>query len=234
MSTADKIAFVNLLSAARLAGHRGLGVRQPEVGAADGRRRRGVRRHRAAARASATPRSCRTWRASTGRPRPASPTSRSSPPSTETFSRKNINQSIDESLRHLRGGLRARAARRACASAATCPPRSAVRTKVRCHPTIGAPTLTERLLDLGVYEVAVSDTIGIAHPGQVRQVLEPRARARARASVWRCTFTTRAAPRSPTSWRRCRWESRPSMRRRADWAAVRTRRAPPATWPPTI
>jgi hydroxymethylglutaryl-CoA lyase len=31
--------------------------------------------------------------------------------------------------------------------------------------------LTSRLLDLGVYEVAVSDTIGIAHPGQVRSVL---------------------------------------------------------------
>ena len=28
--------------------------------------------------------------------------------------------------------------------------------------------LTERLLDLGVFEVAVSDTIGVAHPGQVR------------------------------------------------------------------
>ena len=29
-----------------------------------------------------------------------------------------------------------------------------------------------RLLDLGVFEVAVSDTIGIAHPGQVPRVLE--------------------------------------------------------------
>src|SRR5204863_8255848 len=32
--------------------------------------------------------------------------------------------------------------------------------------------LTRRLLDLGVYEVAVSDTIGIAHPGDVRRVLD--------------------------------------------------------------
>ena len=32
--------------------------------------------------------------------------------------------------------------------------------------------LAARLLDLGVYEVAVSDTIGIAHPGQVPRVLE--------------------------------------------------------------
>jgi isopropylmalate/homocitrate/citramalate synthase len=27
------------------------------------------------------------------------------------------------------------------------------------------------LLDLGVFQVAISDTIGVAHPGQVRQVL---------------------------------------------------------------
>ena len=33
-------------------------------------------------------------------------------------------------------------------------------------------TLAARLLDLGVFEVAVSDTIGIAHPGQVPQVLD--------------------------------------------------------------
>jgi hydroxymethylglutaryl-CoA lyase len=32
--------------------------------------------------------------------------------------------------------------------------------------------LAERLLALGAYEVAVSDTIGIAHPGQVRRVLD--------------------------------------------------------------
>ena len=33
--------------------------------------------------------------------------------------------------------------------------------------------LSDRLLELGAYEVAVSDTIGIAHPGQVARVLEP-------------------------------------------------------------
>jgi len=33
--------------------------------------------------------------------------------------------------------------------------------------------LSERLLELGADEVAVSDTIGIAHPGQVARVLEP-------------------------------------------------------------
>jgi isopropylmalate/homocitrate/citramalate synthase len=32
--------------------------------------------------------------------------------------------------------------------------------------------LSERLIDLGVFEVAVSDTIGVAHPGQVSRVLD--------------------------------------------------------------
>ena len=52
--------------------------------------------------------------------------------------------------------------------------------------------------------MAISDTIGIAHPGQVQ-------RARARCSSEpagrksRCTSTTRAARRSPTCWRRCQF-----------------------------
>ncbi len=32
-------------------------------------------------------------------------------------------------------------------------------------------TLTQRLLDIGVFEVAVSDTVGVAHPGQVKAML---------------------------------------------------------------
>jgi hydroxymethylglutaryl-CoA lyase len=38
-------------------------------------------------------------------------------------------------------------------------------------PIARVVALTRRLLDLGAYEVAVSDTIGIAHPAQVRTVL---------------------------------------------------------------
>ena len=40
-------------------------------------------------------------------------------------------------------------------------------------PVSRVVALSERLLELGAYEVAVSDTIGIAHPGQVARVLEP-------------------------------------------------------------
>jgi hydroxymethylglutaryl-CoA lyase len=90
--------------------------------------------------------------------------------STETFSRKNINQSIDDSFATYRqvcdaasaGGLRVRGY---LSTAFGCPYEGAV------SPAVVA-TLTARLIDLGVFEVAVSDTIGIAHPGQIPGVLE--------------------------------------------------------------
>ena len=83
----------------------------------------------------------------------------------ESFSRRNINQSIDESL----AGYRA-----VCdqARAAGLPVRAYVSTAFGC-PFEGAiePSAVARvsaaLVEMGAYEVAVSDTIGIAHPGQV-------------------------------------------------------------------
>jgi hydroxymethylglutaryl-CoA lyase len=91
--------------------------------------------------------------------------------SSETFSRKNINQGIDQSLvgyadicaRALASGLRVRGY---LSTAFGCPYEGAV------SPSRVAD-LSERLLQMGVFEVAVSDTIGIAHPDQVAQVLEP-------------------------------------------------------------
>jgi hydroxymethylglutaryl-CoA lyase len=90
--------------------------------------------------------------------------------SSETFSRKNINQSIDDSLityrqvcdRALGAGLRVRGY---LSTAFGCPYEGHV-------PPERVAELSARLVDLGVFEVAVSDTIGIAHPGQVPQVLE--------------------------------------------------------------
>ncbi|HEV3059000.1 MAG TPA: hydroxymethylglutaryl-CoA lyase [Vicinamibacterales bacterium] len=89
--------------------------------------------------------------------------------STETFSRKNINQSIDESLANYRqvcerafaAGLRVRGY---LSTAFGCPFEGEV------EPAQVA-LMAERIADLGVYEVSVSDTIGIAHPGQVPRVL---------------------------------------------------------------
>jgi hydroxymethylglutaryl-CoA lyase len=90
--------------------------------------------------------------------------------STETFSRRNINQSIAGSLdnyrtvceRALASGLRVRGY---LSTAFGCPYEGDV------APSVVAD-LTARLVGIGVFEVAVSDTIGIAHPGQVPRVLE--------------------------------------------------------------
>jgi len=89
--------------------------------------------------------------------------------STETFSRKNINQSIDESLatykqvcdRALAAGMRVRGY---LSTAFGCPYEGAVAADT-------VATLSARLIDLGVFEVAVSDTIGIAKPADVPRVL---------------------------------------------------------------
>ena len=87
----------------------------------------------------------------------------------ETFSTRNINQSIDESLhrytevigRALAAGLRVRGY---VSCAFGCPFEG---------PVTPAAVLrvTRALLDAGAYEVAVSDTIGVGHPGQVRTLL---------------------------------------------------------------
>jgi hydroxymethylglutaryl-CoA lyase len=88
----------------------------------------------------------------------------------ETFSRRNINQSIAESLETYRevvttarhAGLPVRGYLSTCFG---CPYEGAV-------PAQRVVDLTLALLELGVYEVAVSDTIGVADPRQVLDVLD--------------------------------------------------------------
>lgn len=88
----------------------------------------------------------------------------------ETFSRRNTNRGIEESLviygdvarAALDAGLKVRAY---LSTAFGCPFEGAV------DPSRVAD-LSARLLDFGAFQVAVSDTIGIAHPGQVGQVLD--------------------------------------------------------------
>ncbi|HEX7778073.1 MAG TPA: hydroxymethylglutaryl-CoA lyase [Vicinamibacterales bacterium] len=93
----------------------------------------------------------------------------------ETFSRRNINQSIEASLAAYEEVARA-------ADAAGVRVRGYLSTAFGCPfegdvPTERVIDLTSRLLDLGLFEVAVSDTIGIAHPGQVRMVLTAMTRS---------------------------------------------------------
>ncbi len=87
----------------------------------------------------------------------------------QTFSRRNINQSIAESL---------------SAYAVVCEEALAANIRVRAYLSVavGCPfegpvpastvaDLSARLIDMGVYQVAISDTVGVAHPRQVRDVL---------------------------------------------------------------
>ena len=88
----------------------------------------------------------------------------------ETFSRRNINQSIADSIatyeevchRALAAGLRIRGY---LSTAFGCPYEGEI-------PPATVANVASRLIELGVFEVAISDTIGIAHPGQVPLVLD--------------------------------------------------------------
>lgn len=87
----------------------------------------------------------------------------------ETFSQHNTNRSVDASFENydavastaIAAGLRVRGY---LSTAFGCPFEGDV-------PVERVVTLTQRLLNMGVFEVAVSDTIGVAHPGQVRAML---------------------------------------------------------------
>ena len=88
----------------------------------------------------------------------------------ETFSRRNINKSIAESLESYREvciraselGIRVRGY---VSTAFGCPFEGAV-------PASRVAEVSLALVEMGVYEVAVSDTIGIAHPRQVEEVVQ--------------------------------------------------------------
>ncbi len=88
----------------------------------------------------------------------------------DTFSRRNINRSVDESLttyaevcaRALQSGVRVRGY---LSTAFGCPFEGPIAPQA-------VAAVAGRLIEMGVYEVAVSDTIGVAHPGQVPAVLE--------------------------------------------------------------
>jgi hydroxymethylglutaryl-CoA lyase len=89
--------------------------------------------------------------------------------SSETFSRKNINQTIEESFATFKQvcetarewGILVRGYLSTCFG---CPYEGSV-------PVARVAALAGRLLDLGVFEVVLSDTIGVAHPGQVAEVV---------------------------------------------------------------
>ena len=88
----------------------------------------------------------------------------------ETFSRKNINCSIEESFKRFAEIMKmARPAkvkvRGYLSTAFGCPYEGAI-------PQRRVVQLVGRMLDLGVFEVSVGDTIGVATPKQVKQLLK--------------------------------------------------------------
>ncbi len=87
-----------------------------------------------------------------------------------TFSRRNINQDIDASLDTYREVC-------ARANALDIRVRGYVSTAFGCPfegdvPPAHVADVSAALIDMGAFEVAVSDTIGIAHPGQVSRVVD--------------------------------------------------------------
>ncbi|MEP7118335.1 MAG: hydroxymethylglutaryl-CoA lyase [Acidobacteriota bacterium] len=87
----------------------------------------------------------------------------------ERFSTANLNQTIDQSLARYAEVTRAalasgRRVRGYVSCAFGCPFEGPVAVEAVIR-------VTQVLLDQGVYEVAVSDTIGVGHPGQVRAVV---------------------------------------------------------------
>ena len=99
----------------------------------------------------------------------------------ETFSQRNINQSISASLETYAVVCRQ-------AAAARLPVRAYLSTVFGCPfegavpiPTVA--TVAAQLIEMGAYEVALSDTIGIAHPGQVAPIVDAVAKHVSRQQI---------------------------------------------------
>ena len=214
------------------AGHRGVGLREPAAGC-----RRWPTPPRCspasrAGRARAMPRSCRTCKG-LDRALAAGVTDVAVfAAASETFSRRNINQSIDESLaryarRHSRGagGRPARARVSVHGVRLSVRGRRAARSRRRADPDAARHRRVRGRRQR-------HDRHRASRPGQAGADGADAGRCRRRRS--RCTFTTRAARRSPTCSRRSSSTSGRSTRRPAASADARTRRAPRAISRPKI
>jgi hydroxymethylglutaryl-CoA lyase len=137
----------------------------------------------------------------------------------ESFSQRNINCSIAESLERFRPVM-------AAAVAADIKVRGYISCVLGC-PYEGevAPSkvaeVAGRLAAMGCYEISLGDTIGVGTPGK----------AALRASAWPCIFMIPTDRRWRTSWRLWKAGWPWSIVRLPDLAAVPTRRVPPAMSP---
>jgi isopropylmalate/homocitrate/citramalate synthase len=88
----------------------------------------------------------------------------------ETFSRKNINCSIAESLERFAPVVEAARAKKmrvrgAISCAAGCPYEGEVKPRA-------VAALAEKLHEMGCYEISLADTIGVGTPGKIRAMIE--------------------------------------------------------------
>jgi hydroxymethylglutaryl-CoA lyase len=168
LTTGDKIAFVDLLSRSGLCAIEVAAFVSPKwvpqmADAIDVAR--GIERRRGVVYSALIPNMTGLARAQEGRIDEGAIFAAAS----ETFSRKNINQGIDESLATYAGVIQA-------ARAVGLPVRGYLSACFGCPyeglvPADRVASIAGRLLDIGVYEVVLGDTIGIAHPGQVRAIV---------------------------------------------------------------
>ena len=217
----------------RPAGDRSVGVRQPEVGAADGGRGRGLRRHHAAAGRRATRRSCRT---SPGleRAHAAGVTEVAIfAAASETFSRQQHQSDDRRVARHLPRRLRARARASGSACAATSRRRSAVRSRATCRRH--ASPRSRRRSSRWARSRSRSATRSASRiPDRCRDVVGAVA-ARVPLDEDRAALPRHARHRArQRPRRRSTSASRRSTRRPAASAAARMRPARPATSRPKI
>jgi hydroxymethylglutaryl-CoA lyase len=145
----------------------------------------------------------------------------------ETFSLKNTNATIAESLARFAPVV----------AQAGVPVRGYISTAFHCpyEGPIGPEKVLDvarALLDLGCAELSIGDTIGTATPAEVRRLLELLIPWPGGPAGSRCISTTLSAGRSKTSWPPRRWASGFSIRAPAVSAGVPTLRGRPATFRP--
>jgi hydroxymethylglutaryl-CoA lyase len=168
IATAEKIAFVNLLTDAGLSSIEVSAFVSPKwvpQMADAGDVFAGIRRHGDVRYSALVPNAAGLDRAAAAGVSEVAVFAAAS----ETFSTRNINQRIAESLTTYRAvtakalqlGMQVRAY---VSTAFGCPFEGAV-------APARVADVAEALIEMGAFEVAVSDTIGIAHPGQVPQVV---------------------------------------------------------------
>ena len=152
---------------------------------------------------------------------------------TESFSRANINRSIAQSLDDARAVDRRRAAwpARACAptfrSPFGCPYEGPVAARRRCA------RVAEPLFDLGVEEVVLGDTIGVATPADVARLMDALLEL-APVERWGMHFhdTRGMALANVVASLELGLDAASTARRAASAAARSPARARLATWPP--